>query len=106
MPNYLDIFAGAGGLSEGFLRANYDPVAHIEMDPAACYTLKTRLAYKWLLNNQQENVYQDYISAKITRDALYGAVPEDLLNSVLNYEISNENLDEIFEQVEVGRAHV
>ena len=48
MPNYLDIFAGAGGLSEGFIRAGYEPIAHIEMDKAACYTLKTRLAYKWL----------------------------------------------------------
>ena len=46
MPNYLDLFAGAGGLSEGFLRAGFDPVAHIEMDMAACYTLKTRMAYK------------------------------------------------------------
>ena len=35
---YLDLFAGAGGLSEGFLRAGFEPVAHIEMDVAACYT--------------------------------------------------------------------
>ena len=48
MPNYLDLFAGAGGLSEGFWRAGFEPVAHIEMDRAACFTLKTRVAYKWL----------------------------------------------------------
>jgi len=42
---YLDLFAGAGGLSEGFLRADFSPVAHIEVDKSACYTLKTRLAY-------------------------------------------------------------
>lgn len=101
MPNYLDIFAGAGGLSEGFLRADFDPVAHIEMDPAACYTLKTRLAYKWLLDHHQENIYHDYISARINRNALYDAVPEDLLNSVLNYEISRDNLEEIFDAIDV-----
>ena len=48
MPNYLDLFAGAGGLSEGFIRAGYEPVAHVEMDAAACYSLKTRAAYHWL----------------------------------------------------------
>ena len=39
---YLDLFAGAGGLSEGFASVGYQPVAHVEMDIDACNTLKTR----------------------------------------------------------------
>lgn len=100
MPNYLDIFAGAGGLSEGFIRAGYDPVAHIEMDKAACYTLKTRLAYKWLNEHQETETYMRYLRREITRQELYDAIPERLLSSVLNYEISEDNLNEIFHQID------
>ena len=42
---FLDLFAGAGGLSEGFISAGYQPIAHVEMNSDACYTLKTRECY-------------------------------------------------------------
>lgn len=100
MPNYLDLFAGAGGLSEGFWRAGFEPVAHIEMDRAACFTLKTRVAYKWLQAHDQAAIYHQYLSQEITRDEFYAHIPADVLGTVLNYEISQDNLQDIFEDVD------
>lgn len=100
MPNYLDLFAGAGGLSEGFLRAGYEPVAHIEMDKAACYTLKTRMAYKWLEEQGRIDQYYEYIDGKMKREAFYQLVPDKVLDSVLNYEISKKMLPEIFRKID------
>ena len=45
---YLDLFAGAGGLSEGFIKAGFNPVAHVELSESACFTLKTRTAFHYL----------------------------------------------------------
>lgn len=100
MYRYLDIFAGAGGLSEGFVRAGFKPVGHIEMDRAACYTLKTRVVYQWLLEHQKLDKYQEYLNGELTREMLYKSAPKEILESVFNYEISQENLEEIFQKVE------
>jgi len=39
-PTFIDLFSGAGGLSEGFARAGFRPVAVLDSDPVA---LKTHL---------------------------------------------------------------
>lgn len=100
MPKYLDLFAGAGGLSEGFTRAGYEPVAHVEMDVAACYTLKTRVAYHWLKKQRKLEIYDQYLNRKLSREAFYQSVPKAVLDSVLNYEISKDNLEDIFSEID------
>ena len=100
MVKYLDLFAGAGGLSEGFIRAGYEPVAHVEMDVAACYTLKTRAAYHWLRNEKNIMPYTDYLKGKMSRIDFYNLIPEEILESVLNYEISEETLPSIFKDID------
>lgn len=35
---HIDLFAGAGSLSEGFTLAEFKPIAHVEMNKDACDT--------------------------------------------------------------------
>ena len=98
--NYLDLFAGAGGLSEGFIRAGFNPVAHVEMDRAACFTLRTRRAYHWLKENGNIEQYAKYLNGCISRSELYEEVPEAVIQSVINAEISKATLPDIFCQID------
>lgn len=96
---FLDIFAGAGGMSEGFVRAGFTPVAHVESNKAACLTLTTRVAYHWLQARQQLNMYHRYLEGKITRETLYGLLPREHAESVIHAEISQKSLDSIFDRI-------
>jgi DNA (cytosine-5)-methyltransferase 1 len=97
---FMDLFAGGGGLSEGFIRGGFQPVVHVEMDPSACYTLKTRMARHWLVENKREDVYYDYLNRKISRDDFYKKVPENILSSVINKEIGENTIKEIFKTID------
>lgn len=56
--NYIDLFAGAGGLSEGFLREKFEPIAHVEMNAEAADTLRTRLAFHHCQQNKNLSMYE------------------------------------------------
>ena len=42
---FIDLFAGCGGLSEGFYKQGYKSLLHLEIDGAACKTLRTRMKH-------------------------------------------------------------
>ncbi len=98
--NYLDLFAGAGGLSEGFMRAGFNPIAHVEMDLAACYTLRTRMAFRWLNGCGNGELYYKYLNRHISRADLYSQVPRTALDSVINSHISDVSLQSIFDRLD------
>jgi len=98
--NYIDLFAGAGGLSEGFVREDFHPVAHVEMNKEACDTIRTRIAFHYLTRNKKSKAYFSYLKNEISRDELWSQVPEELLNSVINTEISNKTISSIFSQID------
>ena len=98
--NYIDLFAGAGGLSEGFKKNGFNPIAHVEMDYAACQTLRTRAAFHYLKEIGNTQVYESYLKGEIRRGALYDSVPHEIHDSVINMAISEENNSKIFDSID------
>lgn len=98
---FIDIFSGAGGLSEGFVRAGFVPIAHIEMDKNSCSTIKTRTAFHYLKNNNKINIYADYLAGNISRNELYNSIPADKVDkAIINEELSDGNISTIIRTIE------
>ena len=101
--NFIDLFAGAGGLSEGFIRAGFTPIAHIEMNKYACDTLRSRMAYHYLKQHNRLEEYIKYLKEKQEGESgqkLWEKVPDEVIDSVINEEISDETLADIFIKVD------
>lgn len=96
---FIDLFAGCGGLSEGFVQAGFLPIAHVEMNGEACETLRTRSCYHFCTTHEKEQVYFDYLKGEISRNDLYNQVPSNIINSVINAEISDSSIEDIFKQI-------
>ena len=94
---FIDLFAGAGGLSEGFIRAGFEPIAHIEMNSFACDTLKTRMVYHYLAKHNRLDIYTDYLKGIINRDNLWSSAPDKVIKSVIKKEISDDTIEELFD---------
>ncbi|HCU81691.1 MAG TPA: DNA (cytosine-5-)-methyltransferase, partial [Enterococcus sp.] len=100
MLNIIDLFSGAGGLTEGFRKDDFNLLAHVEMDEAASKTLKVRDAYYYLKENGNLNRYNDYINKKISYDEFLAEIPTRIIGKVINLAISEDNLPEIFRQID------
>lgn len=64
---FIDLFAGCGGLSEGFYRKGYKALLHLEIDQAACKTLSTRMRH---YGYSEKEVEEAVMCDDITRDGL------------------------------------
>lgn len=82
MIKIIDIFAGPGGLSEGFSavldnagKAAFDVALSIEKDAIACETLRLRSFYRQFGPNVPDQ-YFHHIRGEINRKSLYEAYPQ------------------------------
>lgn len=101
MLNIVDVFSGAGGLSEGFrYKEYYNFICHIEMDKDACASLELRNIYYYLKKENNLSLYFEYVQGKISKDDLYSILPSNLTNDILNKEISKDTIPLIFEFID------
>ena len=80
----VDIFAGPGGLGEGFASAKggrknicFQVVLSVERDECAHKTLLLRHFLRHFQNNQIPEEYYNYLKRKITLEELYQTYPEE-----------------------------
>lgn len=65
---FIDLFAGCGGLSEGFYRMGFKALAHVEINHWACETLRKRMSFYGYKNIDSEVIEQDITSDDITSE--------------------------------------
>lgn len=106
MLNIIDLFSGAGGLTEGFRDTGFfNLIAHVEMDHSASKTLKLRDAYYYLKEKNNLNLYYDYITGKISRDEFFSKIPEYVISKVINVGIGEDTIEDIFSTIDVNKNY-
>ena len=91
---FIDLFAGCGGLSEGFYRLGFKALAHVEINHWACETLRTRMRHYGYKNFDKEVIEHDITIIAKTKCAFFQnemcifcvffAVSQLVLNGLLN----------------------
>ena len=75
---FVDLFAGCGGLSEGFYKEGYKALLHLEIDPTACRTLSTRMKH------------YKYSDKEIERAVLCKDITEDDVLSIIDQRVKEK----------------
>lgn len=99
----VDLFAGPGGLGEGFHRAGFDIVCSVEMDRWAARTLRTRVMYRMLLERGRTGLYWDYVMGGRSFHevlALDGELEHEVKCRVLERTISGRSAGQILKYLE------
>jgi DNA (cytosine-5)-methyltransferase 1 len=88
--NGFDLFAGAGGLSEGFIQAGFNIIGSVEKEKWACETQKTRHIYHYLKQTKRLKYYWDYCRSTLS--------PDEIIDKREKIYKKNNDLRELIDQ--------
>lgn len=88
---FIDLFAGCGGLSEGFLQTEkFDAIAHVEWELPMVDTLRNRLVKRWSHSQEEARKRVVFFDVQKTEELLNGNWEQETLEK---YEKDNhENI--------------
>lgn len=76
---FIDLFAGCGGLTEGFYRQGFKALTHVEFDHYACESLRTRMKYYGYAENKISVLEKD-----ITDDNILESIKNEIKNNTVD----------------------
>lgn len=84
---FVDLFAGAGGISEGFRQAGWRPVAGTDIDPDACATYRQNFPEAVTLwgDLQEPSLHHGLVQAAQAVDVVAGGPPCQGFSQVRNH---------------------
>ncbi len=98
----IDLFAGCGGLSEGFKQAGFEVIAQVEMNKWACETLGTLHLYYELKKIKKIHYYNNYLKEEISKEEIFDKLPEirEMISlRVVEAELRRSESKAIFEKL-------
>lgn len=103
---FIDLFAGCGGLTEGFLQTRkFEGIAHIEWESPMVNTLRKRLVDKWKHTEEEAKKRVIKFDVQKTDELIYGNWSDEtrklyekenheiIINGGLNALVKNEPID-------------
>jgi len=102
----VDLFAGSGGLSEGFKQVGFDILAEIEMDKWACDTLRTRQLFYGLKKAHKSYLYQKYLREELQFTNLlesYKDLEVSISHRVIQSTFGKDSTDDIIQRIEASK---
>jgi DNA (cytosine-5)-methyltransferase 1 len=99
----VDLFAGPGGLGEGFTQAGFDVICSVEKDRWAAMTLRTRVMFRTLRQINRISLYWNYVRGEKTADDIINMYPEikyEMSSRVLEKTISENSRSRILDGIE------